>query len=94
MLPELPTVSEAGLPGYSAEGWFGLIAPAGTPKDVVAFLNREIRGVLQRSELKARLLELGAEPAGLDPEAFVDFIRRDNAKWAKLIKERGIVIER
>jgi len=91
--PELPTISEAGVPGYSAEGWFGLVAPAATAKDVVAKLNREVNRVLQLPEVKPRLLELGASPASTTPEQFLEFIRRDNAKWAKLIKERGIVVE-
>ena len=92
-LPELPTISEAGVPGYSAEGWFGLLAPAGTPQEVVARLNRDVNGVLQLPEVKTRLIDLGASPASTTPEQFGEFIRRDNAKWAKLIKERGIVVE-
>ncbi|MBI3370198.1 MAG: tripartite tricarboxylate transporter substrate binding protein [Betaproteobacteria bacterium] len=92
-LPELPTISEAGVPGYSAEGWFGMVAPAGTPKDIVARLNRDVNGVLQLAEVKTRLIDLGASPASTTPEQFLEFIRRDNAKWAKLIKERGIVVE-
>jgi tripartite-type tricarboxylate transporter receptor subunit TctC len=92
-LPDLPTISEAGVPGYSAEGWFGLVAPAATPKDVVGKLNLEVNRVLQLPAVKPRLLELGASPASTTPEQFLDFIRRDNAKWAKLIKERGIAVD-
>ncbi|MSP97669.1 MAG: tripartite tricarboxylate transporter substrate binding protein [Betaproteobacteria bacterium] len=93
-LPELPTLGEAGVPGYEAVGWFGLMAPAGTPKENVALLNREINRILQLLEVKTRLLDLGAEPANLTPEAFLEFIRADNAKWARLIRERGIVVEK
>jgi tripartite-type tricarboxylate transporter receptor subunit TctC len=93
-LPELPTLAEAGVPGYEAAGWFGLMAPAGTPRDIVATLNREINRILQLPDVKARLLELGAEPAAMSPEQFLDFIRSDNAKWEKLITERGIVVEK
>ena len=92
--PEVPTIGEAGVPGYEAVGWFGLVAPAGTPKDVVTMLNREINRILQLPEVKARLVELGAEPAATTPEQFLDFIRSDNAKWDKLIRERGIVVEK
>ena len=93
-LPDVPTLSEAGVPGYEAVGWFGLMAPAGTPREVVTMLNREINRILQLPEVKARLLELGAEPAAMSPEQFLDFIRSDNAKWEKLIRERGIVVEK
>ncbi len=93
-LPEVPTLSEAGVPGYEAVGWFGLMAPVATPRDIVTMLNRDINRILQLPDVKARLLELGAEPASLSPEQFIDFIRSDNAKWEKLIKERGIVVEK
>ena len=93
-LPEVPTLSEAGVPGYEAVGWFGLMAPVATPRDIVTMLNRDINRILQLAEVKARLLDLGAEPASLSPEQFIDFIRSDNAKWEKLIKERGIVVEK
>jgi tripartite-type tricarboxylate transporter receptor subunit TctC len=93
-LPEIPTIAEAGVPGYEAVGWFGLMAPAGTPRDVVTTLNREINRILQLADVKARLLDLGAEPAATTPEQFLEFIRTDNAKWDKLIKERGIVVEK
>jgi tripartite-type tricarboxylate transporter receptor subunit TctC len=93
-VPDLPTLSEAGVPGYESVGWFGLMAPAATPKEIVGQLNREVNRILQLADVKARLLELGAEPAATTPEAFLEFIRNDNAKWAKLIKDRGIVIEK
>ena len=92
--PEVPTMAEAGVPGYESVGWFGLMAPAGTPRDVVLLLNREINRILQLPDVKARLLELGAEPANTTPQQFLEFILGDNAKWAKLIKERGIVVEK
>jgi tripartite-type tricarboxylate transporter receptor subunit TctC len=92
-MPDVPTIDEAGVPGYESVGWFGLVAPAAVPRDVVAKLNAEINRILQLSEVRERLLELGAEPAKTTPDEFLAFIRRDNAKWAKLIKERGIVIE-
>ncbi len=93
-VPDVPTVAESGVPGYEAVGWFGLMAPAATPREIVLTLNREINRILQLPDVKARLLELGAEPATTTPEQFLEFIRSDNAKWAKLIKERGIVVEK
>ncbi len=93
-VPELPTIAEAGVPGYESAGWFGMMAPAATPREIVGQLNREVNRILQLVEVKARLLALGAEPASTTPESFLEFIRNDNAKWARLIKERGIVIER
>ena len=92
--PELPTLAEAGVPGYESVGWFGLMAPAGTPREIVTLLNREINRILQLPEVKARLLELGAEPAATTPQQFLEFILADNAKWDKLVKERGIVVEK
>ena len=92
-MPDLPTIHEAGVPGYESFGWFGLVAPAGVPPAVIDKLNAEINRVLQLPDVRERLLELGAEPAKTTPDEFLAFIRRDNAKWAKLIKERGIVIE-
>jgi len=93
-VPELPTLSEAGVPGYESVGWFGLMAPAATPKEIVAQLNRDVNRILQLPDVKARLLELGADPGTTSPEQFLEFIRSDNAKWDKLIRERGIVVEK
>ncbi len=92
-LPELPTVAESGLPGYEAVGWFGLLAPAATPKATVAKLSAEANRVLAMSEVRERMLVLGAEPAGNTPEEFARFIRGDQAKWSKLMKEAGIQAE-
>jgi tripartite-type tricarboxylate transporter receptor subunit TctC len=89
-LPELPTVAESGLPGYAAVGWFGLLAPAATPKPVVAQLGRDANRVLGEREVRERMETLGAEPAGNSPEEFARFIRNDQAKWAKLAREAGI----
>ena len=90
----LPTMSEAGVVGYEAAGWFGLMARANTPEHVISRLNRAVNDILNTPQVRDRLLDLGAEPAQLSPEGFLDFIRKDNAKWARLIKERGIVIDR
>jgi tripartite-type tricarboxylate transporter receptor subunit TctC len=90
----LPTMAEAGIEGYEASGWFGLMARANTPAPVISRLNQAVNDILVTPQVRDRLLELGAEPAQLSPDGFLDFIRKDNAKWARLIKEQGIVIER
>jgi tripartite-type tricarboxylate transporter receptor subunit TctC len=92
-LPNLPTVAESGLPGYEAVGWFGLLAPAATPKATVAKLSVEANRVLAMSDVRAKMLGLGADPAGNTPEEFARFIRDDQAKWSKLMKEAGITSE-
>jgi tripartite-type tricarboxylate transporter receptor subunit TctC len=89
-LPNLPTVTESGLPGYAAVGWFGLLAPAATPKAIVAKLSADANRVLAQKDVREKLLALGSEPSGSTPEEFAAFIREDQAKWTKLMKEQGI----
>jgi tripartite-type tricarboxylate transporter receptor subunit TctC len=91
-LPDLPTVAESGLPGYEAVGWFGLLAPAGTPRAIVAKASADVNRVLAEREVRAKMLGLGADPSGDTPEEFARFIREDQAKWAKLVKEAGITV--
>jgi tripartite-type tricarboxylate transporter receptor subunit TctC len=92
-LPELPTVAEAGLPGYAAVGWFGLLAPAATPRPLVERLSADANRVLADREVRSRMAALGADPSGNTPEEFARFIRDDQAKWAKLMREAGIKME-
>jgi tripartite-type tricarboxylate transporter receptor subunit TctC len=92
-LPDLPTVAESGLPGYEAVGWFGLLAPAETPKATVAKLSADANRVLAMDEVREKMLGLGAEPAGNTPEEFARFIRDDQAKWSSLMKKAGITPE-
>ena len=92
-LPELPTVAESGLPGYEAVGWFGLLAPAATPKPLVARLSADANRVLADPETRSKMSALGADPSGTTPEEFGRFIRDDQAKWARLIREAGIKTE-
>jgi len=89
-LPELPTVAESGVPGYAAVGWFGLLAPAATPKAIVAQVSRDANRVLGEREVRERMAAMGAEPAGNSPEEFAGFVRADQAKWSKLMREAGI----
>lgn len=89
-LPQLPTVAESGVPGYEAVGWFGLFAPAATPKEIVARISADANKVMADPEVKQRMLAMGAEPSGSTPEEFARFVREEMAKWSKLMKERGI----
>jgi len=89
-LPGLPTVAESGLPGYEALGWFGLLAPAATPKPIVERLSADANRVLADPDVRSRMIALGADPRGNTPEDFARFIRDDQAKWAKLMREAGI----
>ena len=93
LLPELPTVAESGVPGYQAVGWFGLLAPAATPKATVAKLSADVKRVLGERMVRERMLALGADPAGDTPEEFARFIHDDQAKWSRLMKQAGITLE-
>ncbi len=93
MLPDVPTVSEAGLSGYDSTGWFGVVAPAGTPPEVVARLNAEITGALNDEANKTAMRNLGVEPAPSTPEAFEAYIRSESQKWARVIKTANIKLD-
>ncbi len=92
-LPDVPTVAEAGLPGFEASSWFGVLAPAGTPPAIVAKLNAEIGRWLATPEAKEKLAKQGADAAGGSPEDFVKHIAAETAKWAKVVKESGAKID-
>lgn len=89
LLPELPTISESGLPGFDVSTWFGIFAPANTPPDVVNKLNTEVVRILRTSEMRERLATLGAEPVGNKPDEFLAFIKSEIPKYAKVIKASG-----
>jgi tripartite-type tricarboxylate transporter receptor subunit TctC len=88
-LPDVPTIAESGVPGYSATSWFGLLAPAGTPAPVMAKLHGSILKALADPEVKKKLAEQGAEPHGEKPEQFAEFIRSETAKWGRTVKVSG-----
>jgi tripartite-type tricarboxylate transporter receptor subunit TctC len=92
-LPDLPTVAEAGVPGYYAIGWFGLFAPAATPRELVARISADANKALADPDVKQKMLAAGAEPTGLTPEEFAKFVRSEMDKWTQLMKERGIIPE-
>ncbi len=92
-LPQTPTVGESGYKGFDAVTWFGFLAPAGTPKDIVARLNAEFNKALQQADLRKRLGEEGADPLGGTPEQFAELIRDDIVRWGKTVKESGVRLD-
>jgi tripartite-type tricarboxylate transporter receptor subunit TctC len=90
LMPELPTVAEAGLPGFEANNWYGFVAPAKTPRGIVLRLNKEALAVMALPEVKDALFREGVEVAPTTPEAFGAYMRSEHAKWAKVIKAAGI----
>ena len=92
-LPEVPTLAESGLAGYETLAWFGLLAPAKTPLDIVAALHREVQKALARPEVRESLARLGAEPSGIGAAEFSAFIKSEIAKYGRIIKEAGIRVE-
>lgn len=88
-LPEVPTVDEAGVAGYEMTPWYGLLAPAGTPRDIVARLGSETAKVLHDPEMKEKLSAQGAEPAGGTPEEFAAVLRTETARWTPVVRSLG-----
>ena len=89
-LPDMPTVAESGLAGFEVIGFFGVLAPAATPRDVVARLNGEINKVLGRPDLREKFASQALDPVTRTPEQFTDYIKSEAGKWGKLIQEAGI----
>lgn len=90
LAPEVPSVDEAGVPGYDLSVWFGVLAPAGTPRDIVQRLNTEIVKILQSADVKDRFLKQGVEVQTSTPGEFDAFVRAEVARWAKVIEDAGI----
>jgi tripartite-type tricarboxylate transporter receptor subunit TctC len=93
VLPNVPTVAEAGVPGYEATIWLGIMAPTGTPKPIVDRLNAEINKVISRSDVKEAWAKQGAEPMAMNPDQFADYLRKDIEKWAHVVKVSGAKVE-
>jgi tripartite-type tricarboxylate transporter receptor subunit TctC len=86
----IPTIAEAGVPGYEAVQWYGVLAPAATPRDIITRLHAGVVRALQNPDVRQRLLNDGAEPVGSSPEEFTAYLRSETAKWAKVIQAAGI----
>jgi tripartite-type tricarboxylate transporter receptor subunit TctC len=93
MLPEVPTMAEAGLPGYDSTGWFGLVAPAGTPDAIVSRLNTELNAALSDPQIQVAMRNLGVEPSPGTPATFGAYIASETTKWAKVIQAARIKLD-
>ena len=91
-LPDIPTVAEAGVPGYESLSWSGIAVPAGTPRALTDRLNKDLNSVLATPQMRQKLAEQGAETIGGPPEAFAQHIRAEREKWSRLIREKNIVV--
>ena len=89
LLSNVPTIAESGFPGYEVNGWYGLVAPAGTPKEVLTRLHDETAKILRMDDIKKRVATTGAEPVGNTPEEFSAYMRSEMVKWAKVVKQTG-----
>ncbi|OGA44711.1 MAG: hypothetical protein A3F74_14150 [Betaproteobacteria bacterium RIFCSPLOWO2_12_FULL_62_58] len=89
-LPDVPTIAEAGLSGYYAASWYGLLLPAGVPKDIVNVLAKEIETIMREPDIQEKMLKQGFEPVGNSAEEFTKFIREEMPRWAKIVKLAGI----
>jgi tripartite-type tricarboxylate transporter receptor subunit TctC len=92
-LPDVPTIAEAGVPGFEASSWFGILAPTGTPRDIVLKINAEGNKALNSADMKEKLLAQGAEAVGNTPESFSDYIKAETVKWAKVVKDSGAKVD-
>ncbi|WP_459616465.1 tripartite tricarboxylate transporter substrate binding protein [Bordetella sp. 2513F-2] len=93
VLPDVPTMAEAGLPGFESYNWQGIIAPAGTPRPIIDKLNAELNRILQDPEVSKAIADTGSQAAGGSPEAFGEFIQKETAKWAQVIKAGNITLQ-
>ncbi|HUN67218.1 MAG TPA: tripartite tricarboxylate transporter substrate binding protein [Burkholderiales bacterium] len=93
LLPDVPTLAEAGLPAFDRYTWFGMFAPAGTPSDIVRRIQTEVVAALKSPDVRERLDAVGAEPVGSTPEQFVERIRSDGARWAEVIKAANVKVQ-
>ncbi|MEN9782859.1 MAG: hypothetical protein RJA24_202, partial [Pseudomonadota bacterium] len=93
LMPDLPTVAEAGLKGFEVNNWYGIFLPTGTPKDIVAKLNAEVVKALAAPDVKKRLIEAGIVATSSSPDGFTAYVKAESSKWAKVIKDAGITVE-
>jgi len=91
--PEVPTVAEAGVPGYEAQVWQSIVVPAGTPREIIAKLNAELTRIMKLADTRERLSVVGIEPTSSTPEELAAFIQSETAKWSRIIKDIGLKVE-
>jgi tripartite-type tricarboxylate transporter receptor subunit TctC len=91
-MPDVPTIAEAGVPGYEATLWLGIMAPAGTPREIVARVNGEIAKILQQPDVRRSFRDIGTDAVATSPEAFGAYMRAEHEKWAKVVKETGVSV--
>jgi tripartite-type tricarboxylate transporter receptor subunit TctC len=92
-LPDVPTIAEAGVPGYEVDGWYGVLGPAAMPSAIVARFNSDLRQLLSTADMKERLLAAGLEAKPSTPAEFRDRVTRDVARWAEVVKKAKIAVE-
>jgi hypothetical protein len=93
LLPDAPTIAEAGVAGFDTSVWYGLLAPAGTPKAVISRMHRDVTAALRDEDVRKLLLNSGAEPVGSSPQEFAERVREETASWAKVIKAANIRVD-
>ena len=93
VLPDVPTIMEAGVPNFDVSSWFGVFLPAGTPKAIVTKMNGEVRKIVAAPEVKKRLIDLGADPETNTPEQFAAYVRSERTRWAKVVQDTGARVE-
>jgi tripartite-type tricarboxylate transporter receptor subunit TctC len=93
LVPDVPTIAESGLPGFETVAWFGIFAPAGTPRDIVVRIRDEVAKIVQQPEIRERIATLGGEPVGNTPEAFATIVKSDIAKWKQVAKTANITAD-
>jgi tripartite-type tricarboxylate transporter receptor subunit TctC len=93
VLPDVPTIAEQGFPGFEAVSWYALMAPAATPKEIVAKLSAEVTRILQLNEIRERFAGLGAEAVGGTPEQLAATIKAESARWGEVVKKQHITVE-
>jgi tripartite-type tricarboxylate transporter receptor subunit TctC len=93
LAPEVPSLAEAGVPGYDVEVWFGVVAPAATPKEIIARLNAEIQRILALPDVKGRFAQVGVRTIGGSPEQFAAYLREQTEKWGKVARDAGVRVD-
>jgi tripartite-type tricarboxylate transporter receptor subunit TctC len=92
-MPDVPTVADSGFPGFEAGSWFGIFAPRGTPRNVIATLNKLSNEIISERAVETRMIEEGADPAGGSPEKFAEFVRNEYEKWRKVVRDSGATVD-